>query len=111
MLMKRRKVPSSSHRRSLKPGNCRSRSSITAATVPPSAFTFLAPPAARCSGVGTRTVTLTSHPHERARVPGALESLEAGRNTDRRRDLVDDRLLSLQAVAGHVRDRALVAPD
>src|ERR1051325_8651246 len=102
MLMKRRSDPSSSQRRSRNPGNWRSRSSITALTLPPSALTFLAPPAMRCSGVGTRTVTLIwSNLGEYRRstrlalVPGALERVERRRDRDRRRDLVDDRLLGL----------------
>src|SRR2546428_6998196 len=112
MVMKRRSEPSSSQRRSLKPGNWRSRSSITAPTLPPSARTFLAPPATRCSGVGTRTVTLMElHSHQGALAPGALERPERRLDPDRPRDLVDDRLLGLEAVAGHVGDDRLVAPD
>src|SRR5919202_71644 len=112
MLMKRRSEPSSSQRRPLNPGNRRSRSSITAPTLPPSARTFLAPPATRCSGVGTRTITLMElHPHQGALAPDALERLERRLDRDRRRDLVDDRLLRLEAVAGHVGDDRLVAAD
>src|SRR5215510_15548298 len=112
MLMKRRSDPSSSQSRSLKPGNCRSRSSITAPTLPPSARTLLAPPATRCSGVGTRTVTLIGlHPHKGALAPDALERLERRLDRDRRHDFVDDRLLRLEAIAGDVGDDGLVAAD
>src|SRR5205814_4393790 len=120
MFTKRRTLPVSSQMRSLIPGNCVSRLVISSPTVPPVAATSSLPLVSLRSGVGIRTVAMSSllfwdlyHRAQRT-AQYAVEVRQPGPDQLRPGQLLHQRVLRLQALPGdahHHRPVVLADPS